>query len=172
MSQQKGFKKHSNKRIQGRNRKIRGVNLAQLNVAKMIAPLESPSMADFVARLETVNARADSAPGFIWRLRDEGAGATSIRIFADDLLLVNMSVWENPEVLNNFVYKQGDHSEALRKRREWFESPTEAMVVCWMIDEGHHPSLEEARNKLTLLREIGSSKEAFSLKTASEFFRE
>jgi len=147
-----------------------GMNLAQLNVAKMIAPLESAGMSDFVARLETVNARADSAPGFIWRLRDEGAGATSIRIFDDDLLLVNMSVWQSPEALNNFVYKQSDHSEALRKRREWFESPNEAMVVCWMIAEGHHSSLEEARNKLILLREIGSSREAFSLKTASEFF--
>lgn len=147
------------------------MNLAQLNVAKMVAPLESPDMADFVARLETVNARADSAPGFIWRLKDEGAGATSIRIFDDDLLLVNMSVWQSPEALNNFVYKQSDHSEALRKRREWFEPSNEAMVVCWVVTEGHQPSLDEARNKLMLLREIGPSRAAFSLKTASEFFR-
>lgn len=146
------------------------MNLAQLNVAKMVAPLESPAMADFVARLETVNARAESAPGFIWRLRDEGAGATSIRIFEDDLLIVNMSVWQSPEALNDFVYRQSDHSEALRKRREWFESPTEAMVACWAVAEGHHPSLEEARNKLILLREIGSSRQVFSLKTAPEFF--
>ena len=150
---------------------MRSMHLAQLNVAKMVAPLESPAMADFVARLETVNARAESAPGFIWRLRDEGAGATSIRIFDDDLLLVNMSVWQSPEALNNFVYKQSDDSEALRKRREWFESPNEAMVACWIVAEGHQPSLEEARNKLMLLREIGSSREAFSLKTASEFFK-
>ena len=146
------------------------MHLAQLNVGKIITPLESPEMAEFVARLETVNARADSAPGFIWRLQDEGAGATSIRIFEDDLMIVNMSVWESPEALNNFVYKQSDHSEALRKRREWFESPTEAMVACWIVAEGHQPSLEEARNKLLLLREVGSSREAFSLKTASQYF--
>lgn len=150
---------------------MRRMNLAQLNVAKMVAPLESPAMADFVARLETVNARADSAPGFIWRLRDDGAGATSIRMFDDDLLLVNMSVWQNPQVLNNFVYKQNDHSEALRKRREWFESPNEAMVACWMVAEGHQPSLEEARSKLMLLRDVGPTRDAFSLKTASEFFK-
>ena len=147
------------------------MNLAQINVAKMVAPLDSPEMADFVARLEIVNARADSAPGFIWRLKDEGAGATSIRISEDDLIIVNMSVWQNPESLNSFVYRQSDHAEALRKRKEWFESPNEAMVACWTVAEGHQPSLEEARNKLMLLREIGSSGEAFSLKVASEFFK-
>ena len=146
------------------------MKMAQLNVGKIVAPLDSPEMAEFVARLETVNARAESAPGFIWRLKDEGAGATSIRIFEDDLILVNMSVWENPELLHDFVYRQSDHSDALRRRREWFESVSEIMMVCWTISDGHIPSIEEARNKLTLLRENGSSKDAFTMKTALEFF--
>ena len=90
------------------------MNLAQLNVGKIIAPLQSPEMEGFVARLEKVNAQTDSAPGFVWRLKDDGAGATSTRAFDDDLLLVNMSVWQSPESLNNYVYRQTDHAEALR----------------------------------------------------------
>ena len=146
------------------------MNLAQLNIAKMVAPLDSPEMEGFVARLALVNARAEAAPGFIWRLRDDGAGATSIRIFEDDFLLINMSVWYDPKALSDFVYQQSDHSEALRKRREWFEPPTEAMVACWSVIEGHQPSLAEAQQKLELLRKIGSTAESFSLNAASEFF--
>ena len=63
------------------------MQLAQLNVARMLAPLDSPELADFVASLAPVNAAADVAPGFVWRLADEsGTGATPIRVFDDDLL--------------------------------------------------------------------------------------
>ena len=146
------------------------MHLAQVNVGKIIAPLDSPEMAGFVARLATVNAKADSAPGFIWRLQDEGVGAISVRIFEDDLVIVNISVWESPEALTDFVYKESDHSEALRRRKEWFETSPEVMVACWLVAEGHLPSLAEARDKLMLLREIGSSSEAFPLKAASHYY--
>ncbi|MEI9906503.1 MAG: DUF3291 domain-containing protein [Actinomycetota bacterium] len=114
--------------------------------------------------------QAESAPGFVWRLKDDGAGATSIRMFDDDLLLVNMSVWSNPQTLHDFVYKQKDHADALRMRREWFEQLSEVMVVCWKVPEDHFPSVAEAREKLLLLREKGSSKEAFTLKDAPKYF--
>ena len=39
--------------------------LAQVNIGRMRAPLESPLLADFAAALEPVNATADAAPGFI-----------------------------------------------------------------------------------------------------------
>ncbi len=147
------------------------MQLAQLNLAKMVAPLDSPEMAGFVSRLARVNARAESAPGFIWRLKDDGDGATSIRIFEDDFLIVNMSVWRDPESLIEFVYKQSDHAEALRNRREWFESPVEAMVACWSLKDGHIPSLEEARNKMELLRKLGSTSDSYSLKDAQKYFK-
>lgn len=147
------------------------MQLAQLNLAKMVAPLDSPEMAGFVSRLANVNARAEAAPGFIWRLKDDGDGATSIRIFEDNFLIVNMSVWSGPEALNDFVYKQSDHAEALKKRREWFESPSESMVACWSVVNGHQPTLDEARQKLELLRTIGSTADSFSLKTAADHFK-
>jgi hypothetical protein len=55
--------------------------LAQVNVARLREPLDSPLLADFVAALEPVNATADAAPGFIWRLQGDDGNATSVRAF-------------------------------------------------------------------------------------------
>ena len=44
-----------------------------MNVALPREPLDSPALAEFVANLEPVNALADAAPGFVWRLEDESA---------------------------------------------------------------------------------------------------
>lgn len=146
------------------------MHLAQLNIGKIVDSLDSFKLEGFVARLETVNAMAERAPGFIWRLQDDGAGATSIRIFEDDLLIVNMSAWESPQHLHDFVYKQRDHAEALRMRKEWFEVVSEVMVVCWNIPKGNIPTIDEARDKLLTLRKLGSTTEAFTLREASNFF--
>ena len=146
------------------------MNLAQLNIGKIVDSLDSPSLAGFVARLENVNAQAEAAPGFVWRLKDDGAGATSIRIFEDDLLIVNMSIWQSPKHLHDFVYKQKEHAEALRMRKEWFEVVSEVMVVCWKIPEGSIPTIDGAREKLLLLRTLGSTEDAFTLRDANSFF--
>jgi len=58
--------------------------LAQLNVARMKAPMDAPLMADFVANLPRINAVADAAPGFLWRLQDEAGDATALRPFGDE----------------------------------------------------------------------------------------
>ena len=41
-------------------------HLTQLNVAKLKAPLDRPSMAGFLEALEPTNALADGWPGFVW----------------------------------------------------------------------------------------------------------
>jgi hypothetical protein len=41
------------------------LHLAQVNIARMKGPLESPVMASFVARLDEINALADRSPGFV-----------------------------------------------------------------------------------------------------------
>jgi hypothetical protein len=58
-----------------------GYHLAQLNIAAMHEPLESPSMADFVASLERINALAEQAPGFVWRLEYLRAGGATAKAF-------------------------------------------------------------------------------------------
>jgi hypothetical protein len=90
-------------------------HLAQLNVGRLRAPLDSLQLADFVAALEPINALADRSPGFVWRLQTEHGDATAIRAFDDDMLLVNMSVWESIETLADFVYGS-DHRLVMRRR--------------------------------------------------------
>ena len=44
-------------------------HLSQINIARMVAPLTDPIMADFVAGLAPINALADASPGFVWRFQ-------------------------------------------------------------------------------------------------------
>ena len=137
-------------------------HLAQLNVASMRAPLESPVMADFVANLDRVNALADRSPGFVWRLQTEQGDATAVRHFGDDVL-VNLSVWASVEALREFVY-QSAHVDIMRRRNEWFTRMSDAYLVLWWIEAGHVPSLPEAAERLERLRQQGPGADAFSFK--------
>ena len=113
-------------------------HLAQCNVVKLKAPLDSPEVAGFVAALDPINAVADAAPGFVWRLKTDEGDATSIRVFADDQILLNMSVWESIEALKAFVY-QSDHKEVLRRRREWADRFEGVQSAMWWIRAGTTP---------------------------------
>ncbi len=136
--------------------------LAQLNIASMLQPLESPGMADFVANLERINALAEASPGFVWRLQDEAGDATAIRPFGEEVL-VNLSLWRDVEALRDYVYKSA-HAEILKRRAEWFARMGEAHMVLWWVPAGHLPSVEEAAERLRLLREQGPSVQAFSFR--------
>ena len=138
-------------------------HLAQLNVGRLLAPLDAPQSAGFVAGLEPVNALADGSPGFVWRLQDDGGDATSIRAFDDDLMIVNMSVWESAETLADFTYRSG-HRDVMRKRREWFAPMNEAHLVLWWVAAGHRPDIDEAKDRLDLLRRVGPSPAAFTFR--------
>lgn len=136
--------------------------LAQLNIARMRAPMESPLMADFVANLDRINALADAAPGFVWRLQDEAGNATAIRPFGEDML-VNLSVWRDVESLKEYVYRSA-HVDIMRRRREWFDPMAEASVVLWWVPAGHRPELDEAAEKLDHLRRHGPTASAFTFR--------
>lgn len=137
-------------------------HLAQLNTAWMKAPLESPELADFVANLERINALAEAAPGYVWRLQDEAGDATAIRPFGDDVL-VNMSVWQDVQSLSDYVYKSA-HTEMLKRRREWFERVEQMHQVLWWVPAGHRPSVAEAAERLAYLREHGATAQAFTFR--------
>lgn len=138
--------------------------LAQLNIAIMKEPLESPSMADFVASLDRINALAEAAPGFVWRLQTEQGDATAMRPMGEDTL-VNMSVWRDIESLNRYVYVTA-HVDIMRRRKEWFERMRDASVVLWWVRQGHRPTVPEAIAKLELLRTRGPTTEAFTFRHA------
>jgi hypothetical protein len=139
--------------------------LAQLNVARAVAPLDSAALAEFTAALEPVNALADAAPGFVWRLEDDSdaPGATGIRAYDDPWVIVNLSVWRDRASLWDFVYG-GGHLDVMRRRREWFTALAEAHLVLWWIPAGHLPPVDEAMTRLEHLRAHGPTMHAFTFK--------
>lgn len=50
--------------------------IAQMNVATALDPLDDPRTGEFMSRLDEVNALAESARGFVWRLRGASGNAT------------------------------------------------------------------------------------------------
>ncbi|WP_034592986.1 DUF3291 domain-containing protein [Hamadaea tsunoensis] len=144
------------------------MHLAQLNVGRLVAPLGSPEVEGFAALLGPVNALADAAPGFVWRLQESDNDPGQARAYAfDPTLLINLSVWRTRDDLWNYVYR-AEHQAALRRRREWFRTAAEPSSVLWWIPEGHRPSVREGMARLTRLRETGSSPEAFTFQEFHE----
>lgn len=137
-------------------------HLAELNIATLKAPLDSPDLADFVANLDRINALAEADPGFIWRLKTDEGNATALRPLGDDVI-VNLSVWANVDALHRYVYAS-EHVEFMRRRREWFERMAEAFMVLWWVPVGHRPSLAEALERLGLLRAHGPTPDAFTFR--------
>ncbi|MBV1850742.1 DUF3291 domain-containing protein [Catellatospora tritici] len=144
------------------------MHLAQLNVGHLIAPVDAPEIAEFIALLEPVNALADEASGFVWRLKasETDPTATYIHDFGDDLLL-NMSVWRTRDDLWNYVYRTR-HLAVLQRRREWFQRSLEVSSVMWWIPEQHLPTADEGMVRLSRLREQGAGPEAFTFKDFHE----
>ncbi|WP_212988648.1 DUF3291 domain-containing protein [Actinoplanes auranticolor] len=138
-------------------------HLAQFNVARLRAPLTDPSIAEFVAGLDIINALADAAPGFVWRLAEGPDGdATTVRPLAEDII-VTMSVWDSVESLRAFSY-QSAHLDYLRRRRDWFlPHDLPASLVLWWVPTGHLPTVEEACERLDLVA-AGPSPEAFTFR--------
>jgi hypothetical protein len=140
-------------------------SLAQVNIARMLAPLSDPLMAEFVVRLDTVNAFADASPGFIWRLQTPEGNATDVRAYEDEMILVNMSVWASLEDLTRYVYSsESMHRDVMKQRRRWFQRFDGPYVALWCVPQGHIPSVEEAKERLEHLRTHGETPYAFSFK--------
>lgn len=139
-------------------------HIAQVNIARMKAPLDSPVMEGFVSRLEEINALADHSPGFVWRLQTPEGDATYLRPYEDDRILVNLSVWQSVESLKHYVYGTA-HAELLRGRRAWFENFGGAYVAMWWVPAGHIPGIDEAKKRLAHLESHGPSQFAFTFKT-------
>jgi heme-degrading monooxygenase HmoA len=142
-----------------------GYHLAQVNVGRLVGPLESTELADFVAELPRINQLADRSPGFVWRMVEEGnEDATALRPDEDDdLLLINCSVWESVDALRNFTF-HSDHLRVLSRRREWFHRIRETHQALWWIPSGHRPSVAEAMDRVARVREHGPGPLAFTFR--------
>jgi hypothetical protein len=137
---------------------VSAYQLAQINVAELKAPLDSPELKDFVDNLDRINALAEGRPGFVWRLTGDGNDATSLRPMGEKII-VNYSIWRDVESLKEFVYKTA-HVEILKRKREWFERMSLPYVL-WWVPAGYIPTVAEAVQRLELLRSKGASPDAF-----------
>jgi heme-degrading monooxygenase HmoA len=135
-------------------------HLANFNIARMVAPLESPVMQGFVDELDRINQLADKSPGFVWRNKDQNGTPTHNRPYDDAMILINLSVWESVEALRQFTY-HSDHREVFRQRRKWFAPMKDPYLVLWWIPAGTCPGLEEGKQRLKMLRRNGPTAEAF-----------
>jgi hypothetical protein len=144
---------------------MRHFHLAQVNIGRLRGPLEDPVMEGFRSQLDPINALADGSPGFVWRLQTEEGNATSIRPFADDqLMAINMSVWESLDALQQFVYRSA-HVAPLRDRKQWFDPIEGPILALWWIPAGHVPTVAEAQERLQHLKEHGPSPYGFTFRT-------
>jgi hypothetical protein len=135
-------------------------HLAQINIGRLIAPIDDPKIAGFIAQLEPINALADRAPGFVWRLQSESGNATDIAYNDDPTILLNMSVWESLEALREYVYKSV-HMKVLRDRAEWFEKLDKPYYCLWWVPAGHIPTVAEGRERLEHYQANGATPFSF-----------
>ena len=140
-------------------------HVAQINIGRVLAPLDDPMMEGFVSRLDELNAIADRSPGFVWRLQTSAGNATYFRPYPeDDRILMNMSVWETVEDLKNYVYHTV-HTELLRQRHKWFEKFAGNYTTLWWVPAGRIPGIDEAKKRLAHLDAHGPTQFAFTFKT-------
>ena len=136
------------------------MHLAELNIAVPKYPLDDPRIADFVDNLKRVNEIAQRSPGFVWMLKDESGDATGIETPWTEPVVANVSVWQTPGDFEHFVWNT-IHKQFYKRRAEWFDAMASHHFVMWWVEEGHVPTLEEARERLDHLDAHGDSDFAF-----------
>jgi hypothetical protein len=134
--------------------------LAQINIARLVAPIDDPRIAEFVAQLDEVNALADQSAGFVWRLKSDSGNATDITYSEDPFVIVNMSVWESIESLKEFTYGSR-HLSVFRDRQKWFEKMPLPHYCMFWIPDGHIPTVRQARERLEHYQKHGATTQAF-----------
>ena len=136
-------------------------HLAQLNIADAKADSSSDLMQGFYDRIEEIHDLAEASPGYIWRYQDEDGDDVAERIFANPLLLINLTLWQDIESLRHFVYKTV-HKELIQGRNQWFNKMPEMYQVLWWVPARHIPTIQESKGRLETLREHGPTVKAFT----------
>jgi len=138
-------------------------HLAQVNIALPLAPLDSEQLHGFVSRLDEINALAEETKGFIWRLKGESDNALALRVFEDERLIINMSVWENFDALYNYTY-YSDHAQVYRQKGAWMVKLAYAHMALWWHPIGEPPTPHEGKVRLEYMQKHGVTPYAFTFK--------
>ena len=139
------------------------MQLAELNIARLVAPTDDPRVADFMEALDRINGLGKRMPGFVWIMEgssDEGTGNTENFVGGDPRIIANLTVWEDVASLEAFVWNTV-HRQFYKRRTEWFEVMGKQHFVMWWVEDGHQPTLEEGMERLRKLQAEGNSRDAF-----------
>lgn len=151
-----------------------GMHLAELNVGRLLAPVDDPRVAEFMGALDRINGLGKRMPGFVWMMEgsgEPGTGNTEAKIDGDPQYVSNLTVWESVETLENFVWNTV-HRQFYERRQEWFEVLGEMHFVMWWVPAGHRPTLDKALARLDRRKVAGDSDAAFGwayLKEATQW---
>jgi Domain of unknown function (DUF3291) len=135
-------------------------HLAQINIGRLVAPIDDPRIAEFLEQLDPINALAEKSPGFVWRLQSSSGNATDIAYNDDPFVHINMSVWESLDALRDYVYRS-QHASVLKDRAKWFEKMDKPYYCLWWIPAGHIPTVAEGRGRLEHFQLYGPKPHSF-----------
>lgn len=135
------------------------MHLAELNIAEPKYPQDAPQMADVMDNLEHINSSAATMPGYVWMHKDDTGHAMHMPTPWPDAA-ANLTVWESAEHLEHFVWNTV-HKRFYNRKAEWFAAIKSHHFVMWEVEEGHRPTLPEAKERLDYLNEHGNSDYAF-----------
>ncbi|WP_066704095.1 DUF3291 domain-containing protein [Celeribacter ethanolicus] len=153
-----------------------GTYLAELNIGRLVAPTDDPRVAEFMGALDRINGMGKRMPGFVWMMEgsgEPGTGNTENNIGDDPQFVANLTVWEDVQSLEHFVFNTV-HKQFYDRRAEWFELMADQHFVMWFVGEGHKPTLAEAMERLAYKQKHGDSDQAFGWSYIKEatLFRE
>ena len=139
------------------------MQLAELNIGRLLAPTDDPRVEEFMKNLDRVNGLGKRMPGFVWMMEgsgEPGTGNTENSIGDDPQFVTNLTVWEDVESLETFVWGT-IHKQFYDRRQEWFEVLGEQHFVMWWVPDGHQPTQQEALERLEHRKTHGDSDHAF-----------
>lgn len=138
-----------------------GMHLAEVNIGRLVAEPGDPRIAEFVENLDRINGIAKRSPGFVWMMEgDQGGNLDNPVDAADPRLAFNLSVWEDVESLDRYVWGTV-HRQFYERRAEWFEVFEAQHFAMWWVPQGHIPTKEEALARVAHLQKNGPSDHAF-----------
>lgn len=137
------------------------MHLAELNIGRLVADTDDPRVADFMDNIARINGLGKRMPGFVWIMEGEAdAGNTATKLDDTGRLVPNLTVWEDKDSLETFVFNTL-HKKFMDRKAEWFEVLESMHFVMWWIPKGHRPTLDEAMAKLAHLEAHGETADAF-----------
>jgi hypothetical protein len=138
--------------------------LAQINLARLRHPLDSPITREFVRASPRISMLAESSPGFVWQYRTAEGHPSAAAETGDPRIVLNLSVWRSYEDLHAYVYRT-THFHFVRRRLRWFERIETPATALWWVPAGHRPTAAEGLARLAYLRSNGPTPRAFTVRT-------